>query len=78
MDRGLETTVTLVSAPAGYGKSVLVSHWADTVAHSVAWISLDESDSDPVAFLNSARKPACFPGAMFQVFRPSMTDTRVL
>ncbi len=52
MDRGLETTVTLVSAPAGYGKSVLVSHWADSVEHPVAWISLDESDSDPAQFLD--------------------------
>ncbi len=52
MDRGLETPVTLVSAPAGYGKSVLVSHWADSVDHPVAWISLDESDSDPAQFLD--------------------------
>ena len=51
MDRGLETTVTLVSAPAGYGKSVLVSHWADSIEPPVAWISLDASDGDPAQFL---------------------------
>ena len=65
MDRGLETTVTLVSAPAGYGKSVLVSHWADTVQHPVSWISLDESDSDPAQFLDylAAALDDALPGA---------------
>ena len=41
----------LVAAPAGYGKSVLVSHWADSVVYPVAWISLDKSDSDLTQFL---------------------------
>ena len=65
MDRGLESTVTLVSAPAGYGKSVLVSHWADAVEHPIAWISLDESDSDLTQFLDylTAALDEALPGA---------------
>jgi LuxR family maltose regulon positive regulatory protein len=65
MDRGLETTLTLVSAPAGYGKSVLVSHWADSVVYPVAWISLDESDSDLTQFLDylAAAVDEALPGA---------------
>jgi LuxR family maltose regulon positive regulatory protein len=65
MDRGLETTLTLVSAPAGYGKSVLVSHWADSVVDPVAWISLDESDSDLTQFLDylAAAVDEALPGA---------------
>src|SRR5439155_3816128 len=41
------TGLTLVSAPAGFGKTTLVSAWA---AESAAWVSLEESDQDPVTF----------------------------
>ncbi len=41
----------LVSAPAGYGKSTLISHWLDTCDWSNAWISLDKSDHDLQQFL---------------------------
>ena len=41
MNRGLETPLTLVSAPAGYGKSTLVSHWAESLPEPCAWVSLD-------------------------------------
>jgi LuxR family maltose regulon positive regulatory protein len=41
----------LVSAPAGYGKSALVSHWAELRPESCAWLSLDDSDSDLRTFL---------------------------
>jgi LuxR family maltose regulon positive regulatory protein len=42
---------TLVSAAAGYGKSVLVSSWLDSWPGPSAWISLDESDNDLRVFL---------------------------
>jgi LuxR family transcriptional regulator, maltose regulon positive regulatory protein len=47
--------LTLVSAPAGFGKTTLVGKWAeDRVGggHHVAWLSLDEGDNDPVRFLS--------------------------
>ena len=51
LDLGLETPVTLVAAPAGYGKSMLVSQWAESREAPCAWISLDEADSDLGLFL---------------------------
>jgi len=51
MDRALEKPLTLVSAPAGYGKSILVSHWAESLEQSVAWLSLDPEDSDLDSFV---------------------------
>jgi LuxR family maltose regulon positive regulatory protein len=37
---------TLVSAPAGYGKSTLVKSWLDRIGGNTAWLSLDTADSD--------------------------------
>jgi len=37
----------LVSAPAGFGKTTLLSHWAGHSQLPVAWIALDEGDNDP-------------------------------
>ena len=51
LDTGLEVPLTLVSAPAGYGKSILVSHWAESLKHPCAWVSLDEEDSELSGFL---------------------------
>jgi LuxR family maltose regulon positive regulatory protein len=42
--------LTLVSAPAGFGKSILVSEWARSHKQPVAWISLDKGDNDPSRF----------------------------
>jgi len=44
MNLGLDLPLTLVSAPAGYGKSLLVSHWAASRSIPCAWLSLDASD----------------------------------
>ena len=43
--------LTLVSAPAGYGKSTLVSSWIESLEDPVAWLSLDENDNDLELFL---------------------------
>lgn len=59
LDNGLiqGRSLTLISAPAGYGKSVLSAEWlrsfADTKSQNteVFWLSLDEQDNDPVRFL---------------------------
>ncbi|MRS03272.1 helix-turn-helix transcriptional regulator, partial [bacterium] len=43
--------MTLISAPAGYGKTTLISEWAALCKQPIAWLSLDESDSSPSVFL---------------------------
>jgi LuxR family maltose regulon positive regulatory protein len=46
----LEHPLTLIAAPAGFGKSVVLSAWARLHEQSVAWVSLDSSDNDPAQF----------------------------
>ncbi len=43
--------MTLISAPAGFGKTTLVSEWVAGCERPVAWLSLDEGDSDLTRFL---------------------------
>jgi LuxR family maltose regulon positive regulatory protein len=43
--------LTLISAPAGFGKTTLLSEWVHDNDASVAWVSLDEGDNDPERFL---------------------------
>ncbi|MEA3334733.1 MAG: LuxR C-terminal-related transcriptional regulator [Chloroflexota bacterium] len=52
MNKGLERKLTVVAAPAGYGKSTLVAEWLETCERPGAWLSLDENDSDLVVYLN--------------------------
>jgi LuxR family maltose regulon positive regulatory protein len=47
--------LTLVSAPAGFGKTTLLAEWTEdwsAQGRSVAWVSLDESDNGPSRFLS--------------------------
>ena len=46
-----EDPIVYVSAPAGYGKTTLMAHWADADSRPFAWVSLDDGDNDPVALL---------------------------
>ena len=43
--------LTLISAPAGYGKTTLVSEWVTSCKRPVAWLSLDKGDNDLTLFL---------------------------
>jgi LuxR family maltose regulon positive regulatory protein len=43
--------LTLITAPAGFGKSTLVSAWVAGGARAIAWLSLDAGDNDPARFL---------------------------
>lgn len=51
LNQGLAGDLTLVSAPAGYGKSTLVAAWIKEAGHAACWLSLDARDSDPERFL---------------------------
>ena len=42
--------VIMISAPAGFGKTTLVSDWLHQQNTSAAWISLDKNDNDPKRF----------------------------
>src|SRR5687767_4074045 len=53
LDEGLSEgrKLSLISAPAGFGKTTLVSEWIASGERPAAWLSLDEGDSDPSRFL---------------------------
>jgi LuxR family maltose regulon positive regulatory protein len=51
LKHGLDSKLTLISAPAGYGKTTLLSAWAARCGLPVAWLTLDSGDDDPVRFV---------------------------
>ena len=60
LDNGLNRKLTLLSAPAGFGKTTLASHWVEHLRginehnsqnNKVAWLSLDEDDNNLIRFL---------------------------
>jgi LuxR family maltose regulon positive regulatory protein len=75
---GLDRKLTLLSAPAGFGKTTLLAEWVARCRRPVAWLSLDPGDNDPARFLtylvasvhapgteadDGATAPATLPGA---------------
>src|SRR5438094_5653176 len=54
LNEGLHRKLTLISAPAGFGKTTLVSEWVAFIERPrarTAWLSLDEGENDPTRFL---------------------------
>lgn len=53
LDEGLRAgkRLALLSAPAGFGKTTLITEWVCAAAREIAWLSLDEGDNDPLRFL---------------------------
>src|SRR4030043_1710162 len=51
LNEGLDCKLTLISAPAGFGKTTLVSEWIASCGRPVAWLSLDKGDNDLTRFL---------------------------
>src|SRR5918998_5963347 len=51
LNEGLHRKLTLISAPAGFGKTTLLSDWLAGCEREAAWLSLDEGDGDPTRFL---------------------------
>jgi LuxR family transcriptional regulator, maltose regulon positive regulatory protein len=52
LSAGLGGAVTLLCAPAGYGKTTLLVQWLATISRSVAWISLEAGDDELPVFVN--------------------------
>ena len=52
LNRASDAALTLVSAPAGFGKTTLLTEWLAAAGdgRSVAWLSLDQRDDDPAVF----------------------------
>jgi LuxR family maltose regulon positive regulatory protein len=56
LGHGFARKLTLISAPAGFGKTTLLSEWSQNLAQdsprvSMSWLSLDRGDNDPSRFL---------------------------
>ncbi len=74
---------TLVSGPAGFGKTTLLSEFASRFKGSTAWVSLDEGDNDPIRFWtylitacqSVAKEAGEFALALFKTSQALLDDT---
>ena len=66
LEDGVRTPLTVISAPAGYGKSQLCSSWLQTRGLRSTWLSLDSDDDDLRRFLEHVLASVCdrFPDAL--------------
>ena len=72
LNAGFDAAVTLVSAPAGFGKSTLLAEWLDGAAEATAWVSLDERDNDPARFWTYVTTALGSPAALDLVAAPHL------
>lgn len=50
-DGTIHPKLTLITGPAGYGKTTIATQWVSQLSHPVAWLSLDEGDNDIARFM---------------------------
>ena len=50
LQEGMQGSLTLVSAPAGFGKTTLLAQWREALHMPVAWLTLETQDNEPVRF----------------------------
>jgi LuxR family transcriptional regulator, maltose regulon positive regulatory protein len=82
LDTGVERPVTLIAAPAGSGKTMLLTSWMSAAAPPpgpVAWLSLDPGDNDPARFWTYVLAALCRSGAVpvdngLQTLQPQADD----
>ena len=67
LDEGAQRKLTLVSAPAGFGKTTLVSEWLGAQPRASAWLTLDAADAEPARFLS-------YLVAALQTVQPGLAD----
>jgi len=72
LERNRQRPLTLISAPAGYGKTMLASMWLDSCSCPNAWLSLDENDNDLQTFSSYLL------AALRCAFSPLQLDTEAL
>jgi LuxR family maltose regulon positive regulatory protein len=72
LENGRYRKLTLIAAPAGYGKSILASAWQEACDCPGIWLSLDENDNDLGVFLNY------FISAIQSIFPESFAETEAL
>jgi LuxR family transcriptional regulator, maltose regulon positive regulatory protein len=79
LNAGLNGRVTLISAPAGFGKTTLLAQWLQTIDQPTAWLSLDENDNELRVFVQSltAALQSAFPDA-FQATARLLRAPRIL
>jgi len=84
MDKAMDVPLTLVSAGAGTGKSVMVAAWLEDRGHPYAWLSLDAADSSLRRFLNyfiaalSRARPDQIPTTTELLFGPELPPVEVI
>ncbi|TAK26907.1 MAG: hypothetical protein EPO21_24540 [Chloroflexota bacterium] len=66
--KGLQGKLTVLSAPAGFGKTTLLGQWSLHFEYPVAWVSLDPADNDPIRFW-------AYLIAALQTIHPGLGDT---
>lgn len=52
LQHGMESALTLISAPAGFGKTTLLAQWLAESGTPVAWLSLEPGDNEPIRFFS--------------------------
>ena len=52
LNRSIQLPLIVISAPAGFGKTTLVSEWIRSINLPTAWLSLDHADDDPSCFFS--------------------------
>ena len=67
LDAGSARELSLLCAPAGFGKTALLADWIQARQRSVAWLSLDAGDNDPARFWRYA-------AAALDRVRPGIAD----
>lgn len=68
LQTALTYPLTLLAAPAGFGKTTLLSEWFKQSAQPVAWLSLDDDDNDPIRFF-------AYLIAAFQTVQPQVGES---
>ena len=68
LEDALECDVTLITAPAGYGKSTLAVDWCEDAQIPLAWLSLDRQDTDPLALIGN------IVGAIRRIYPDALAD----